>query len=142
VTDYPRTWFQSDSAGTLPSGPDGMFRESPYEIMLSQGEVAFAPLRLIVYGPALDRASRDGSLACFAAYPYRQSRPRRWQADARTLLWTKAVTSLSPIDPGHHRGGLDAITIAHGDVHERVEQRIGKQVRLQSQLDNLECFAL
>jgi hypothetical protein len=45
--------------------------------MLSPGEVAFAPLRLTVYGSPLDRASRDGFRCPLRRLPYRESRPRR-----------------------------------------------------------------
>jgi hypothetical protein len=58
----------------------------------------------------------------------------------RTGLLTTVITRLPPIHLRHHLRAVDAIAIPESDVHQRVEQRIGKQMRLQPQLNQLGMF--
>jgi len=56
---------------------------------------------------------------------------------ARGIFASQIVAGAAPAHVGLDEGEIDAITIFDGYVHERIEKRLGEEVGLETQVDEL-----
>src|ERR1019366_9799938 len=54
-----------------------------------------------------------------------------WSSDVCSSDLPAAVDWLAPVDARQEERFVNALAVAYGDVHQRIEQRFGKQVRLE-----------
>ena len=60
----------------------------------------------------------------------------------RAVLRPALIAGMPPVDPRQHHAWIDLVTIFQCNIHQRVQQGVGKQMRLQTEFNQLRVFGV